>query len=106
MIRKVYTVRLREIVLYEFCLDADSYKNAVEQVQQHLTDPISLNPHTVGLRYEIESITIGKNHDINYLEHTEPISDPPVRRAGTEGMEIQRGKQPKADDYQSGRRKG
>ena len=59
-----YMVRFREVLICEVAVEAATYKEAYEIFKQSLiSKTLSLNPDMLGLNYEIESITLGGNHD-------------------------------------------
>ena len=56
-----YTVRLKEVVLYEFEVEAESCRAAFNIVN---ADAKQLLPNkSIGIRYEVESITLGGEHE-------------------------------------------
>lgn len=63
--KEKFTVRLREITFYEIGLQADSYKDAVNQIKNLIKHSDVPKPLSVGLKYEIDSITRSTIHERN-----------------------------------------
>lgn len=60
-----FTVRFREVFIYEMEIESASYREALNHFQKKI-DKVSTSHEakTVGLRYEVESVTQGEIYEI------------------------------------------
>lgn len=96
----IYCVRFRQVAIFETNLESESHKAALTQFKNDL-DKGSLQPHVlIGVRYEIETITIGRQND-NQPEQDKPRKHPPPRSVRAKSVAIQK-RHYRATDCESG----
>lgn len=82
-----YTVRLRQVVVHEFVLDAPTLKDAFSTAMEKACNDKLPEDSAVGLFYELESITLGGTND-SKPKRKQNRGSPPISSSSREGVEV------------------